>query len=167
MHVRRLLAAALVAATLVGPAEAFTPAKYLGTWSGSWKNTTFRSSAPFNATVTSPDGTSLAIAYTVDRLFNCAGTTHTRTLVSGVDFTARGLGFQSQHPDWGTATIRSRRVGGVEKIKASGTSPCNLSVQKWSLTASLTPRKLKGKMKITFVQGSPKTAMDTFSATKQ
>ncbi len=157
----------LVALAAAAPAAAFDRTKYVGTWSGTWKNVTFKVPGTFGGTLSSPDGQSLTVDYVISSLFNCGPTPGSRTLVSGVDFTAKGLNFQAQNAAWGTATVTSRTTKRVEKIKAAGTAPCNLGISSWSLRATLTAKKLAGKMKIRFAQGTPKRATAIFKATKQ
>ena len=51
-------------------------------------------------------------------------------------------------------------------MSVSGTTPCNVGIESWSVKAKLKDDKLKGKMKIVFTSGSPKRARTTFLVTK-
>jgi hypothetical protein len=153
---------------MAAPAAAvFDPAAYVGTWSGTWKNTTFRVAGTLGATVqASPDGQTLTVDYTISSLFNCGPTTFTRVLTRGVDFTDAGITLSATNPAWGTSSVTSVSRKKLEKISASGGPPCNLGIASWSLKAKLKATRLKGKMKIVFAQGSPSRATATFKAQK-
>jgi hypothetical protein len=146
-------------------AGAFDPTKYVGAWTGTWKNKTFKVEGPMLATVTG-DATTLTVDWNVAGLFNCGGAAAVRTLVSGTDFTAEGLNFTATNAAWGDGVVTSQTKKKVEKLSVSGTTPCNAGIESWSVKAKLKDDKLKGKMKIVFLSGSPKRARTTFLVTK-
>jgi len=150
-----------------GSAGAFDPTKYEGVWTGTWKNRTFKVEGPMQATVTvADDATTMAVDWNITGLFNCGGAAAVRTLVSGTDFTAEALNFTATNASWGDAVVTSETKKKVEKVSVSGTTPCNTSIESWSVKAKLKDDKLKGKMKIVFATGSPKRARTTFLVTK-
>lgn len=153
---------------LAGSASAFDAEKYAGTWTGTWKNKTFKVDGTMSATVTSSAGGGfLDVDYTVSSLFNCGPVTFTRRLQQGVDYTDAGLDFTATEPAWGGVTVASVTKKKLEKISIDGGVPCNTGISGWKLRAKLKDSALKGTMKITFAAGSPKKAKASFKATKQ
>ena len=112
------------------------------------------------------DAASMTVDWNITGLFNCGGAAAVRTLVSGTDFTAEGLNFTATNAAWGDGVVTSETKKKVEKVSVSGTTPCNLGIESWSVKAKLKDDKLKGKMKIVFSSGSPKRARTTFLVTK-
>jgi hypothetical protein len=166
MRERLVVGMMMVGMALATPAGAFDPTKYAGTWSGTWKNRTFKVEGPMSATVTLPGADSVAIDWSITGLFNCGAAGGSRTLTSGVEYTDAGLDFTAQNAAWGDAAVTSVTKKKLEKVSLSGTTPCNASIQSWSVKAKLKDATLKGKMKIVFAAGSPKRARTTFSLTK-
>lgn len=153
---------------LAGSASAFDADKYAGTWSGTWKNKTFKVDGTMSATVTSSAGGSfLTVDYTISSLFNCGSVTFTRTLQEGVDFTDAGLSFTATEPAWGGVTVTSVTKKKLEKVSIDGGVPCNTGISGWKLRGKLKDGAFAGSMKITFSSGSPKKAKASFKATKQ
>lgn len=160
---------ALVMLTASGAAATFDPANYAGTWSGTWKNSTFKVDGTFGGVVTaSDDGQTMTVAYQFSGLFNCGSVDATRTLTRGVDFTDAGLNFAATNTaDWGTTTVASKSTKKVEKVAMSGTPSCRPDISGYTVKAKLKGTTLKGKMTVTFAQGTPKKGKTSFKATKQ
>jgi hypothetical protein len=154
---------------LAGSASAFDPERYAGTWTGTWKNKTFKVDGTMSATATtSAGGAFLAVDYTISSLFNCGPVVFTRVLQEGVDFTDAGLSFTATEPAWGGVTVTSTTKKKLDKVSMDGGTPCNTGIGSWKLRAKLKEDSLKGTMKIFFLPGSsPKKAKATFTATKQ
>lgn len=162
------MAIGLVGVTASGAVAVFDPGNYAGTWSGTWKNTTFDVDGTFGATVTAaPDGQTMTVAYEFSGLFNCGGATATRVLTRGVDFTEGGLSFTATNTDdWGATTVTSQSKKKVEKVSMSGTPSCRPDISGYVVKAKLKGSVLKGKMTVTFAQGSPRKGKTSFKATK-
>ena len=170
MRAYATLAVVVLAMVLsVRPAAAvFDPTLYAGTWTGTWKNLTFKVSNTFTTTVTVPvDGQSMTLNYTIQGLFACGQVGGPRTLVKGTDFTDAGLNFTATNPSFGPATVKSVAKKKFEKVSINGTTTCNTGIKSWRLRAKLTGTTMTGNMVITFAQGKTKKAKDTFTATKQ
>lgn len=163
------MAAGFVMLAASGADAVFDPANYAGTWSGTWKNSTFKVDGTFGATVTAaPDGSTLTVDYTISGLFNCGSATATRVLTRGVDFTEAGLAFTATNTDdWGATTVSSKSKKKVEKVSMSGTPTCRADIAGYTVKAKLKGTLLKGKMIVTFSSGSPKKGKTSFKATKQ
>ncbi len=162
------MAAGLVVLTASGAGAVFDPANYAGTWSGTWKNTTFKVNGSFGATVTAaPDGQTMTIDYAFSGLFNCGSVTATRVLTRGVDFTDAGMSFAATDAAWGATTVTSQSKKKVEKVSMSGTPSCRSDIAGYTVKAKLKGTKLTGRMTVSFSQGTPKKGKTTFTATKQ
>ena len=163
------IATALVMLTASGAGAVFDPANYAGTWSGTWKNNTFKVDGSFGGTVTaSQDGQTMTVDYQFSGLFNCGSVTATRVLTRGVDFTDAGMSFSATNTaDWGATTVTSQSKKKVEKVSMSGTPSCRPDISGYTVKAKLKGTTLKGKMVVSFAQGTPKKGKTSFSATKQ
>lgn len=151
-----------------GPAAAFDPTLYAGTWSGTWKNSTFKVDGAIQATVTvSDDGQTLTIDHTIANLFNCGTSTGARVLTQGVDFTDAGLNFTTTNPGFGTSTVTSKSKPKAENITLKGVPTCRGDIASYVVKAKLRGTSIKGRMTVKFSQGKPKKGKTSFTATKQ
>jgi hypothetical protein len=140
-----VVAGAVLAVGLVAhPAAAvFDPANYAGTWTGTWKNNTFKVSGTLGATVTaSLDGQTMTVDYQISNLFNCGPASLVRILTRGVEFTESGMSFTATNSAWGTSTVEAVSKKKLEKITITGTPTCRSDIESFTARAKLEATRL-------------------------
>jgi hypothetical protein len=150
----RTLLAVVTAVALAAPAGAakFTPAKIVGTWSGTWTNTTFGSTGTINAVITAPDASTIVISHDVSgNVFGCIDPAPAvLTLVNGTDWSAKGLKFSRTAQVYGAMSAKLTKA---LVLTAKAPSSCGGTGPKWTLKGKIKKNVLKATIAIEFADG--------------
>lgn len=169
MHMLRtgVLVGIVVLATAWGAGAAkLDTSSLLGTWAGTWSNSTFGTGATINAAATAFDATSIRVDWTIaGTVFGCPSPGAVWGLLSqnaNPGYTAKKITVKGEDGVFGKITIKS--VG--TKFFAKGKNPCGgVAAKKYSATAKLDGTTLSGTMHIKLASGG--SAKAAFSVAKQ